>query len=353
MIQKRYRGSCSGHRQHREARPARGDPSSRPRARRRARLRPREGRRRRGRALRRGTRRRHRRPPIAPRSTRLDADCVLYMPRALDLDDVVAFLDGRNQHRDHTGRVLRRWPPLGDDERARVGRRVHARATRRIYATGSSPGFITDALPFALLSMQRRVDSIEIEEFANMSRRRLAAPALRAHGVRPAARLVRPATGAVPPRRVRPAARAVLAEAAGRPVDELDVPMAKSRRRARARPILAGEIRAERWRRNGRASWATAAATPSCASPRCWYCTPDLDPAWDVRCDGMAGAGPGRCALRRRDALPGPARRPCRVHARVHGKPSGERGGARVPGPARDSLHRRPAAPRARATLTL
>jgi len=36
---------------------------------------------------------------------------------------------------------------------------------------GSSPGFITDALPLALLSMQRRVDSIEIDEFANLSRR--------------------------------------------------------------------------------------------------------------------------------------------------------------------------------------
>ena len=40
-----------------------------------------------------------------------------------------------------------------------------------IYATGSSPGFITDALPFALLSLQRRVELVEIEEFANLSRR--------------------------------------------------------------------------------------------------------------------------------------------------------------------------------------
>src|SRR5439155_22808408 len=38
-------------------------------------------------------------------------------------------------------------------------------------ATGSSPGFITDALPLALLSLQRRVESVQIEEFANLSRR--------------------------------------------------------------------------------------------------------------------------------------------------------------------------------------
>ena len=49
-------------------------------------------------------------------------------------------------------------------------RRVRA-GRSSIYATGSSPGFITDALPFALLSLQRRVDSIEIDEFANLSQR--------------------------------------------------------------------------------------------------------------------------------------------------------------------------------------
>ena len=40
-----------------------------------------------------------------------------------------------------------------------------------MYATGSSPGFITDALPFALLSLQRRVELLEIDEFADLSRR--------------------------------------------------------------------------------------------------------------------------------------------------------------------------------------
>ena len=37
-----------------------------------------------------------------------------------------------------------------------------------IHATGSSPGFITEALPIVLSSIQRRVDSIVIDEFANM-----------------------------------------------------------------------------------------------------------------------------------------------------------------------------------------
>src|SRR5262249_39370182 len=60
--------------------------------------------------------------------------------------------------------------PLGAERRARV-LDACARGGTTIYATGSSPGFITDALPFALLSLQRHVDRLEIEEFADLSRR--------------------------------------------------------------------------------------------------------------------------------------------------------------------------------------
>ena len=40
-----------------------------------------------------------------------------------------------------------------------------------MWASGSDPGFITETLPLALLSIQRRVDLIEIEEFGDLSRR--------------------------------------------------------------------------------------------------------------------------------------------------------------------------------------
>jgi 2,4-diaminopentanoate dehydrogenase len=40
-----------------------------------------------------------------------------------------------------------------------------------IHATGSSPGFITETLPLALMSIQRRLDRITIDEFADLSRR--------------------------------------------------------------------------------------------------------------------------------------------------------------------------------------
>ena len=40
-----------------------------------------------------------------------------------------------------------------------------------VWASGSDPGFVTETLPMALLSVQRRVDLIEIEEFGDLSHR--------------------------------------------------------------------------------------------------------------------------------------------------------------------------------------
>ncbi len=61
------------------------------------------------------------------------------------------------------------------------------RGRSSVYATGSSPGFITEVLPFALLSLQRHVDLVEIDEFANLSRRDSPTLLLRADGLRAAA----------------------------------------------------------------------------------------------------------------------------------------------------------------------
>ena len=40
-----------------------------------------------------------------------------------------------------------------------------------IHATGSSPGFINEAVPLVLLSLQRRLDVLTIDEFADLSSR--------------------------------------------------------------------------------------------------------------------------------------------------------------------------------------
>ncbi len=45
-----------------------------------------------------------------------------------------------------------------------------------IHSTGSSPGFISEAVPLVLTSIQRRLDRLQIDEFADLSQARLARP---------------------------------------------------------------------------------------------------------------------------------------------------------------------------------
>jgi hypothetical protein len=54
--------------------------------------------------------------------------------------------------------------PLAEEAACEQGR-------SSIHSTGSSPGFISEALPLALTSIQRRLDSLTISEFADLSKR--------------------------------------------------------------------------------------------------------------------------------------------------------------------------------------
>ena len=59
---------------------------------------------------------------------------------------------------------------LSDDNHARVVETCE-RSGASVWASGSDPGFATETLPMALLSVQRHVDLIEIEEFGDLSHR--------------------------------------------------------------------------------------------------------------------------------------------------------------------------------------
>ncbi|WP_425996247.1 hypothetical protein [Caulobacter sp. DWR1-3-2b1] len=97
------------------------------------------------------------------------ADCVLYMRQGTDIDEICSLLaSGKNI-------VTTRGDfhhPRGMDPqvRARVEEACQAGKTS-IYSTGSSPGFVTEALSIPLLSLSRRLDCLTIEEFADMSSR--------------------------------------------------------------------------------------------------------------------------------------------------------------------------------------
>lgn len=99
----------------------------------------------------------------------IDADCVLYMPQGTDWDAVCALLaSGKNVV---TTRGDFHYPPMIDPAKRQRIEEACARGGTSIYSTGSSPGFITEALAIPLLSLQRDHDLITIDEYADVSSR--------------------------------------------------------------------------------------------------------------------------------------------------------------------------------------
>jgi 4-hydroxy-tetrahydrodipicolinate reductase len=112
-------------------------------------------------------------PPTGVKATRriedilaLKPDCVLYMQEGVNYDDVCRILES-GSNIVTTRAEFHYGAKLDPQIRARIEAACE-RGQSSIHGTGSSPGFITEALPIVLTSIQRRVDSIVIDEFANM-----------------------------------------------------------------------------------------------------------------------------------------------------------------------------------------
>ncbi|MWA02455.1 dihydrodipicolinate reductase [Actinomadura sp. LD22] len=223
----------------------------------------------------------------------LGADCVLYMPRALDVGEVCRLLEaGANVV---TTRGEFHHPASVPPE---VRERVEAACERggtSIHSTGSSPGFISEAVPLTLASIQRRLDRLTISEFADLSRRD--SPGLlfdvMGFGKPPAAfdegRLSHGRVSFGPSLRL-------VAEALSMPLDSLEadgeVATARGGVRIAAGELEAGTVAAQRITvsgiRGGKAVLRFRAV---------WYCTADLDPEWDVRATGWHIAVDGDAPL--------------------------------------------------------
>lgn len=99
----------------------------------------------------------------------LKPDCVLYMPHVCNIDDVCRLLEsGINIV--STRMELQNPAALDPDLAARLEAACQ-RGGSSVHATGSSPGFITEAMPIVMASIQRRLDSLAINEFADCSSR--------------------------------------------------------------------------------------------------------------------------------------------------------------------------------------
>ena len=209
----------------------------------------------------------------------LGADCVLYMPQGCDVDDVCRILASGTNIVTTRGEFVR--PASMDPE---VRRRVEdacAEGGTSIHATGSSPGFISEALPIVLLTMHRRLDLLQIDEFADMSSRD--SPELlfelMGFGGDPAA---------FDARRFGHLAHAfgpslsVLADAIGLAIDTVEssgeVAVAAHDVEIAAGTVEAGTVAAQR-----PIVTALRDGEPLMRFRANWYVTTDVEPAWDLR----------------------------------------------------------------------
>jgi hypothetical protein len=212
----------------------------------------------------------------------LGADCVLYMPRALDADEVCRLLAGGSNVVTTRGEF--HHPPSMD---AALCERVEAACAAggtSIHSTGSSPGFISEALPLVLTSIQRRLDGLTIDEFADLSQR--PSPDLlfgiMGFGKPPAAfderRLSHGRVSFGPSLRL-------VADTLGLPLDDVEasgeVAVAARTVEIAAGTLEAGTVAAQRLTvagmRDGR---------PLLRFRAHWYCTTELEPAWDLSATG-------------------------------------------------------------------
>jgi 4-hydroxy-tetrahydrodipicolinate reductase len=212
----------------------------------------------------------------------LEPDCVLYMPQGCDVREVARLLAAGTNVVTTSGEFHHpgSMPPA---IRAEIEAACAEGATS-IHSTGSSPGFISEAMPIALTSIQRRLDHLQIDEYADLSQRN--SPELlfdlMGFGRDPAGfddgRWVHGAQSFGPSLRL-------VADALGLPLDDVEasgqVATAAHDTEIAAGPIAAGTVAAQQLIVDG-----VRGGEPLLSFRASWYCTSDLDPSWDLRPTG-------------------------------------------------------------------
>ena len=212
----------------------------------------------------------------------IGADCVLYMPAACDLDEVCALLAAgtnivttRGEFH-HPGSM----PPA---DRDRV-ERACAEGGASIHSTGSSPGFISEAIPLVLTSIQRRLDALTINEYADLSSRDSPDLLFNLMGFGHPVEEFPPERFGYGAYAFGPSMRLV-AEAVGLPLDSVtstgEVAVTPERLTIAAGTLEAGTVAAQRMTVTG-----THAGRAVLNFTATWYCAESLDPAWNLRGDG-------------------------------------------------------------------
>lgn len=212
----------------------------------------------------------------------LKPDCVLYMPESTDLEDVCRLLEsGANI-------VTTRAEFFNPQKMApEVLARVEAACSTgssSIHATGSSPGFITEALPIVLTSLARRLDHLLIDEFANCIDGCSEEMLLNIMGFGETAETFSQRQHAERDR-VFEHSLSVLADALGTPLERFELTaefaLTRTPTKLHKTTIPAGTVGAQRVVVTG-----LHKGKPLLRFRSNWFVTMDLEPKWDLRADG-------------------------------------------------------------------
>jgi hypothetical protein len=221
------------------------------------------------------------------------ADCVLYMQQGLDVGAICALLEsGANVvttcgEFHHPGSM-----------RAELRERVEAacdRGASSIHSTGISPGFISEAMPIVLTSILRRLDRLQIDEFADVSSRNSPEMLFQLMGFGKDPSAFDPGRWSHGAGAFGPSLR-LIGEAVGLPLDSVEstgeVAVATRDVKIAAGTIPAGTVAAQRMTVAGMRQ---GAAFISFSAN--WYCSTDIDAGWDLREGGWRVRVDGDCPL--------------------------------------------------------
>jgi 2,4-diaminopentanoate dehydrogenase len=223
----------------------------------------------------------------------LRADCVLFMQHGHDVDVLCRLLEsGTNVVATSGG--FHHPPSLDPDVRARLeaaGRIGGA----SLHSTGISPGFISEAVPLVFTSLQRRLDRLRIDEYADLSSRDSPQLLFDLMGYAKSPDSFDAGRWAHGAESFGPSLRQV-ADAVGLPLDTVSstgaVAVATHDVEMAAGTIPAGTVAGQRMIVSG---WRGGHELMSFSAT--WYCTPDLDADWELRGGGWRVRVEGDCPL--------------------------------------------------------
>jgi hypothetical protein len=239
----------------------------------------------------------------------LTPDCVLYMPNSLNLDELCRLLTAGINVVTTCG-AFHHPPSMDPAVRAKVQAACELGGTS-VHSTGSSPGFITEAVPLVLTSIQRELTALEIDEYADLSQRNSPELLFDVMGFgRPAgpfeqfrADYLRSSFG--------PSLQLV-ADAIGLPLDSVEasgeLALASRDTTIAAGTLKAGSVAAQRITVIGMRE-----GQPLLRFKATWYCTTALDPGWEVRETGWHVAVDGDAPLEVTLRMPIPLERMAEV----------------------------------------